>query len=49
MKRKLLAILAANIKNSKFVPLKSKNHLILETDKEWIVFQSELNDFLKKF
>jgi class 3 adenylate cyclase/pimeloyl-ACP methyl ester carboxylesterase len=41
--------LAANIKNSKFVPLKSKNHLILETDKEWIVFQSELNDFFKKF
>ena len=41
--------LAANIKNSKFVPLRSKNHLILETDKEWIVFQSELNDFLKKF
>ena len=38
--------LAANIKNSKFIPIKSKNHLILETDKDWDLFKDEVTKFL---
>ena len=39
--------LAANIRNSKFIPLKSKNHLVLETDKVWDMFKMEIDQFLK--
>ena len=39
--------LAANIRNSKFIPLKSKNHLVLETDKVWDMFKKEIDQFLK--
>ena len=39
--------LAANIKNSRFVPLKSKNHLVLETDQVWDMFQNEIDQFIK--
>ena len=39
--------LAANIRNSKFIPLKSKNHLVLETDKVWDMFKDEIDQFFK--
>ena len=39
--------LAANIKNSRFIPLKSKNHLVLETDQVWDMFQNEIDQFIK--
>ncbi len=39
--------LAANIKNSKFVPIKSKNHILLETDQGWDLFKEEVDKFLK--
>ena len=40
--------LAANIKNSKFVPIKSKNHILLETDEGWNLFKEEMRNFLEK-
>ena len=38
--------MAANIKNSRFVPLKGKNHVLLETDKDWKLFKDEVTKFL---
>ena len=38
--------MAANIKNSRFVPLKGKNHVLLETDKDWNLFKDEVTKFL---
>ena len=40
--------LAANIKNSKFVTIKSKNHILLENEEGWDVFKKEVSDFLNK-
>jgi pimeloyl-ACP methyl ester carboxylesterase len=40
--------LAANIENSKFVPIKSKNHILLETEKGWNLFKEEMRNFLEK-
>tara|TARA_E500000178_G_scaffold150141_1_gene149839 strand:- start:1421 stop:1744 length:324 start_codon:yes stop_codon:yes gene_type:complete len=40
--------LAANIKNSKFVPIQSKNHILLETDEGWNLFKKEMDNFLEK-
>tara|TARA_B100000927_G_scaffold279455_1_gene263056 strand:- start:83 stop:820 length:738 start_codon:yes stop_codon:yes gene_type:complete len=40
--------MAANIKNSKFVPLKGNNHVILEGDEGWPIFKEELKNFLKQ-
>ena len=40
--------MAANIKNSKFVPLNGNNHVILEGDEGWPFFKKELKNFLKK-
>ena len=39
--------MAANIKNSKFVPIKSKNHILLENEQGWDVFKKEVSNFLK--
>ena len=39
--------LSAHIKNSKFISIKSKNHLLLETDEGWELFKEEVNNFLK--
>jgi pimeloyl-ACP methyl ester carboxylesterase len=39
--------LAANIKNSKFVPIKSKNHILLENEEGWDVFKKEVSNFLQ--
>lgn len=39
--------MAANIKNSKFVPLNGNNHVILDNDEGWPIFQKELKNFLK--
>ena len=39
--------MAANIKNSKFVPLNGNNHVILEGDEGWPVFKEEFKNFLK--
>ena len=39
--------LAANIKNSKFINLKSKNHVLLEDEKAWEIFKIETLNFLK--
>ena len=38
--------MAANIKNSKFVPIKSKNHVLLETEQGWDLFKDEVTKFL---
>ena len=38
--------MAANIKNSKFVPIKSKNHVLLETEQGWDLFKEEVTKFL---
>ena len=38
--------LAANIKNSKFIPIKSKNHVLLETEQGWDLFKDEVTKFL---
>jgi pimeloyl-ACP methyl ester carboxylesterase len=38
--------MAANIKNSKFVPIKSKNHVLLETEHGWNLFKEEVTKFL---
>jgi hypothetical protein len=40
--------MAANIKNSKFVPLNGNNHVILEGDEGWPIFKKELKNFLKQ-
>ena len=40
--------MAANIKNSKFVPLNGNNHVILEGDEGWPIFKDELKNFLKQ-
>ena len=40
--------MAANIKNSKFIPLKGKNHVLLETDKGWKLFKEEVTKFLNE-
>ena len=41
-------IMAANIKNSRFVPIKSKNHVLLETEKGWGLFKEEVTKFLNE-
>jgi len=38
--------MAANIKNSKFIPIKSKNHVLLETEQGWDLFKDEVTKFL---
>jgi pimeloyl-ACP methyl ester carboxylesterase len=38
--------MAANIKNSKFIPIKSKNHVLLETEDGWALFKEEVTKFL---
>src|SRR5712664_384633 len=38
--------LAAMIPNARFVPLESKNHILLPHEKAWAMFRKELNDFL---
>jgi pimeloyl-ACP methyl ester carboxylesterase/DNA-binding CsgD family transcriptional regulator len=38
--------LAALVKGSRFVPLDSRNHLLLEQEPAWQVFLNELRDFL---
>jgi pimeloyl-ACP methyl ester carboxylesterase/DNA-binding CsgD family transcriptional regulator len=37
---------AATIPNARFVPLESKNHILLPHEKAWSVLRKELNDFL---
>jgi DNA-binding NarL/FixJ family response regulator len=37
---------AAMIPNARFVPLESKNHILLPHEKAWATFRTELNDFL---
>ena len=39
--------LAKNLKNSKLVKLKSKNHIILEQEESWSIVQKEINEFLR--
>jgi DNA-binding NarL/FixJ family response regulator len=34
------------IPNARFVPLESKNHILLPHEKAWAMFRKELNDFL---
>jgi DNA-binding NarL/FixJ family response regulator len=38
--------LAAMIPNARFVPLESKNHILLPHEKAWAMFRKEFNDFL---
>jgi pimeloyl-ACP methyl ester carboxylesterase/DNA-binding CsgD family transcriptional regulator len=38
--------LAAMIPNARFVPLESKNHILLPREKAWTTFRRELNKFL---
>jgi TolB-like protein/pimeloyl-ACP methyl ester carboxylesterase/Tfp pilus assembly protein PilF len=38
--------LAAMIPNARFMPLESKNHILLPHEKAWETFRKELNDFL---
>ena len=38
--------LAAMIPNARFVPLESKNHVLLPREKAWSVFRKEIDDFL---
>ena len=38
--------MAANIKNSKFIPINSKNHVLLETEHGWNLFKEEVTKFL---
>jgi DNA-binding CsgD family transcriptional regulator len=38
--------LAAMIPNARFVPLESKNHILLPQEKAWSVLRKELDDFL---
>ncbi len=37
---------AAAIPNARFVPLESKNHILLQREKAWEVFRKEVDDFL---
>ena len=39
--------LAANLPNARFVPFESRNHLVLEQEKAWPRFLSEVSDFLR--
>jgi hypothetical protein len=39
-------IMADKMPNARFVPLDSTNHLILEQDAGWPVFQQEVSKFL---
>ena len=39
--------LAASIPNARFLPLESRNHLVLEQEKAWPRFFSEVSDFLR--
>jgi pimeloyl-ACP methyl ester carboxylesterase len=39
-------LLAAGIRGSRFVPLPSRNHLLLEREPAWPIFLSELGAFL---
>lgn len=39
--------LAAGIPNARFLPLESRNHLVLEQEKAWPRFLSEVSDFLR--
>jgi pimeloyl-ACP methyl ester carboxylesterase len=39
--------LAANIPNARFLPLESRNHLVLEQEKAWPRFLSEVSKFLR--
>ena len=39
-------LLAASIRGAKFVPLPSRNHLILEHKPAWQIFLRELGEFL---
>jgi pimeloyl-ACP methyl ester carboxylesterase len=39
--------LAASIPNARFVPLESRNHLVLEQEKAWPRFLSEVTEFLR--
>jgi pimeloyl-ACP methyl ester carboxylesterase len=41
-------LLAAGIRGSRFVPLPSRNHLLLEREPAWPIFLSELGAFLGK-
>lgn len=41
-------ILAAGMPNARFVALEGRNHLILETDPAWPVFQKEVETFLEE-
>jgi pimeloyl-ACP methyl ester carboxylesterase/DNA-binding CsgD family transcriptional regulator len=38
---------ASMIPNARFVPLESKNHILLPHEKAWSVFRNELDDFLR--
>jgi len=37
---------AAAIPNARFVPLESKNHILLPLEKAWAIFRKEVDDFL---
>src|SRR5260370_27163312 len=37
---------AAAIPNARFVPLESKNHMLLPQEKAWAMFRKEVDDFL---
>jgi pimeloyl-ACP methyl ester carboxylesterase len=39
-------LLAAGIPGARFVPLPSRNHLVLEHEAAWQIMQRELGDFL---
>jgi len=39
-------MLAKTIPNAKFVPLPSRNHLVLESETAWPIFVRELGNFL---
>jgi pimeloyl-ACP methyl ester carboxylesterase len=39
-------LIAAGITNAKFVPLASRNHLLLGNEPTWKIFLRELGDFL---
>jgi pimeloyl-ACP methyl ester carboxylesterase/DNA-binding CsgD family transcriptional regulator len=39
-------LVAASIPNARFVPLESKNHILLPREKAWEVFHKEVDDFL---
>jgi hypothetical protein len=39
-------LVAASIPNARFVPLESKNHILLPREKAWEMFRKEVDDFL---